>query len=102
MLQQVSSESAEANVLESAGGRVESIEGVPEEKRAAAMEGLRRLSATDVLRDDTIDGNQQHALEAIILPKERPAVLIVGDTFSPPPFPWEHLGSTDFRRGSTR
>ncbi len=97
MLQQVSSGSTEASVLESAGGRVESIEGVPEEKRAAALEGLRRLSATEVLRDDTIDGDQQHALEAIILPKERPAVLVVGDTFSPPPFPWEHLGSTDFK-----
>ena len=97
MLLQVSSESPEADVLESAGGRVEAIEGVPEEQRAAALEGLRRLSATEVLRDDTIDGDQQHALEAIILPKERPALLVVGDTFSAPPFPWEHLGSTDFK-----
>ncbi len=97
MLQQVSSGSPEASVLESAGGRVESIEGVPEEHRAAALEGLRRLNATEVLRDDTIDGDQQHALEAIILPKERPALLVVGDTFSSPPFPWEHLGSTEFK-----
>lgn len=97
MLQQVSSGSTEASVLESAGGRMESIEGVTDEKRAAAMEGLRRLSAIEVLRDDTIDGDQQHALEAIILPRERPAVLVVGDTFAPPSFPWESLGSTDFK-----
>lgn len=100
MLRQVvpgADESTPATELESTRGRVESIEGVPEEKRAAAIEGLRRLSATEFLRDDTIDGDQQHALEAIILPKERPAVLVVGDTFSPPPFPWEHLGSTDFK-----
>ena len=100
MLRQVvpgADESAPATELESTRGRVEAIEGVPEEQRAAALEGLRRLSATEVLRDDTIDGDQQHALEAIILPKERPAMLVVGDTFSSPPFPWEHLGSTDFK-----
>ncbi len=97
MLQQVSSGSPEASVLESTGGRVQTVDGVLEEQRAAALEGLRRLSATEVLRDDTINADQQHALEAIILPRERPAVLVVGDTFSQPPFPWEHLGSTDFK-----
>jgi endonuclease G, mitochondrial len=93
MLQQVTPGSA----LEAAAVSLDSME-IPDQSRGAAMDGLRKLNATESLRDNTIDLTQQHALEAIVLPKLRPVVFIVGDTFSPPPSPWEFLGNADVKQ----
>lgn len=92
MLQQVSPSST----LESTGSSLESME-LPDQARGAAVEGLYRLNATESLRDDTIDVDQQNALEAIVLPRLRPVVFINGDTFSPPPSPWEFFGNADVK-----
>ena len=93
MLQQVTPEAS----LEFTGSALESME-LQDQDREAAIEGLRHLNATESLSENTIDGGQQYALEAIILPKLRPVVNIVGDTFSPPPSPWEFIGAVDFKR----
>ncbi len=93
MLQQVTP----GSTLEAAGSSLESME-LPDQSREAAVEGMKRLNATESVREDTIDLNQQNALEAIVLPKLRPVVNIVGDTFSPPPSPWEFIGTAEFKQ----
>lgn len=93
MLRQVTPDST----LEVARSSLESME-LPDQSHSEAAEGLRRLNATESFRDDTIDPDQQHALEAIVLPKLRPVVNIIGDTFSPPPSPWEFIGSAEFKQ----
>lgn len=93
MLQQVTPGAMETSGLEASSSRVQSYEGISDQHRDAAVEGLQRLNAVESLQNDTISADQQYALEAIILPKERPAILIINDTFSNPPSPWEHLGS---------
>ena len=95
MLRQVTPESAFESTSSSSG--FEKLE-VPDQHRDAAVEGMKRLNSVESLRDDTIDHPQQMALEAIILPKLRPVVNIVGDTFSPPPSPWDHFGNPDFKQ----
>jgi len=92
MLQQVTP----GSTLEAAGASLESME-LPDQARGAATEGLKKLNATESLRDDTIDLGQQNALEAIVLPKLRPVVFVNGDTFSPPPSPWEFFGNADVK-----
>ncbi len=93
MLQQVTP----GSTLEAAGASLESME-LPDQSRGAAIEGMNKLNATESLRDDTINVDQQNALEAIVLPKLRPVVPIIGDTFSPPPSPWEFFGTADFKK----
>ena len=93
MLQQVTP----ASTLEAPEGSLESME-LPDQARGAAVEGLKKLNATESLREDTIDFDQQNALEAIVLPKLRPVVNIIGDTFSPPPSPWEFFGNAEFKQ----
>jgi endonuclease G len=105
MLQQVSPRSAPQrcaqesadSFVESASPLVDSM-GLSDQTRDAAIEGLTKLNATESLRADTIDQDEQFALEAIVLPKLRPVVNIVGDTFSPPPSPWEFLGTDEFKQ----
>jgi len=57
----------------------------------------RALETLDILthegNDAPLDEIQLGALEAIVLPRYRPVVNIVNDTFAAPPDPWEHLGT---------
>ncbi|MEJ7592129.1 MAG: trypsin-like peptidase domain-containing protein [Planctomycetaceae bacterium] len=93
MLQQVTP----GSTLEVAEVSLESME-LPDQSRETAIEGMKRLNATESLREDTIDFDQQNALEAIVLPKLRPVVNIIGDTFSPPPAPWEFFETAEFKQ----
>ncbi len=58
-----------------------------------ALEGLDR-----VIADKELDEGQVSALEAIVLPRYRPVVDVLNDSFHQPPPPWTHLGSGDYRR----
>lgn len=58
-----------------------------------AAEGLRTISEGRALTDD-----QAFGLEAIVLPKYRPAVDIIADNYGDPPWPWTHFGSGDPKR----
>lgn len=98
MLSQVSAGggSSQEAALESMQSRVVSMEGVPTEAQEVALDGLKRLNESVEVRDDTIDKDAQYLLEAIILPRERPAVLVVNDSFSQPPSPWQDLNGDKF------
>jgi endonuclease G, mitochondrial len=48
--------------------------------------------------DFPLDAEQQDSLEAIVLPRYRPVLDIIDDSFEAPPRPWEHLGTGDIRR----
>ncbi len=76
-------------IQETPGAALEFPE-LPGQLQEAAATGFARL-----VRHEEITRDQQHTLEAIILPQFRPAVNIIGGTFSTPPFPWEHLGHAD-------
>ncbi len=93
MLAQVSSSAGtnQESALESTQARVASMEGVPTEAQEVALDGLKKLTEAAEIRDDTINDRAQYFLEAIILPRERPAVLIIQDSFSQPPSPWQGL-----------
>ena len=58
-----------------------------------ALEGLDRAVA-----DRELDEEHVSALEAIVLPRYRPVVDVLNDSFHEPPSPWTHLGSGDLRR----
>ncbi len=93
MLQQVTP----ASNLEVAVSGLESLE-MPDQFHQAAVDAMRRLNSTESVRNDTLNLDQQNTLEAIVLPKLRPVVNIIGDTFSPPPTPWEFIGSAEVKR----
>ncbi len=61
----------------------------PSELLASTFENVR--SGGDLLPE------QVNALEAIILPRFRPALMVVDDSYDPPPWPWGHLDTEPFR-----
>ncbi|MEZ5941097.1 MAG: trypsin-like peptidase domain-containing protein [Planctomycetaceae bacterium] len=67
--------------------------GLSEDDAKLVTEGLDGLS-----RGDEIEPDQQHALEAIVLKRNRPVVNIIENDFSNPPHPWQHLGQADIKR----
>ena len=79
-------------MIESPASALESFD-LSDEQHQGAVSGLESL-----VRDESINDDQQQALEAIILPKFRPAINIIADTFSNPPAPWQHLGSADIKQ----
>ena len=74
----------ESSVLEG----IESAQWATDDEMQTATDAVERLARRDPLADDHVD-----ALEAIILPKERPVVDVVGGTFDAPGPPFEHLGA---------
>ncbi|HHN72756.1 MAG TPA: serine protease, partial [Thermopetrobacter sp.] len=58
-----------------------------------ALEGLDRAIA-----DRDLDEEHVSALEAIVLPRYRPVVDVLNDSFHQPPSPWTHLGSGEYRQ----
>ncbi len=89
-----------------AGGDASGLESVSESERADelresaqdneelenALSGLEHFrSGADMSEDE------QFALEAIILPRERPVIDVLFDTFHEPPSPWQHLAQNPFK-----
>lgn len=58
-----------------------------------AAEGLRTIAEGRALPDEQVLG-----LEAIVLPKYRPVVDIVADSYNDIPSPWTHLGSGESKK----
>ncbi len=72
--------------------RIGAADGTDQEKEQAAT-GL------DLLRqDEELSESQMDALEAIILPGERPVVDIIDDSFSTPERPFAHFGSGQIKQ----
>lgn len=84
--------------LESAGGESEVLEGIERVPWAteAEVEHAREAVAR-MERDEPLSNEQTDALEAIVLPKERPVVDVVDATYDAPPAPFQHLGESPFR-----
>ena len=79
--------------LESMAGESELLEGIEEvpwateQEKEHAREAVARVESDEPLSDE-----QAGALEAIILPKERPVVDVVNGTYATPAAPFQHLG----------
>ncbi|MCA9030849.1 MAG: trypsin-like peptidase domain-containing protein [Planctomycetaceae bacterium] len=97
MLQQVTPESSLESM--SGGSNLESM-GMDEQELDLAKSGLESLTASGTrdLEDDSISEDEQNVLEAIILPRERPVVNIINDTFDVPPAPWKHFGKGQLKK----
>jgi endonuclease G len=84
--------------LESTGGDPSLLEGVEEtpwstdEEVERAADAVHRLEQNEELSPDDAG-----ALEAIILPKERPVVDIVAGTYATPLAPFQHFGAAGLR-----
>lgn len=59
----------------------------------AISEGVRAIE-----RERPLEESQQYALEAIVLPKFRPVVDVINDTFDKPEDPWVHFGSGELKK----
>ncbi len=49
-------------------------------------------------REDPLQEEQQYALEAIVLPKFRPVVDVIDDSFDKPEEPWVHFGAGQLKK----
>ncbi len=77
---------------------------------AESLESLGRGSEADqyldainegvdaIERERPLEAQQQWALEAIVLPKYRPVVDVINDSFDKPEDPWTHFGSGQRKR----
>lgn len=88
MLREDQVETLEALRDEDTEGLAESFSSLAQDSQEAdlAREGLEHIAADTELSDD-----EAFALEAIILPRERPVVDIINDSYHQPPAPWKHL-----------
>jgi endonuclease G len=79
--------------LESMAARPSVLEGLERMPGASGTEAERAAEAVNRLsRGENLAPEHVDALEAIVLPKERPVVDVVGGTYDPPEPPFAHLG----------
>ncbi len=78
------------------GGGLESLGGERvDEHFESAQSGIRRVAEN--ADDDDISDSQLNALEAIVLPRERPVVFIQDNGFKTPPTPWQHFSRREIK-----
>jgi endonuclease G, mitochondrial len=84
--------------VEAAEGRPSVLEGLEHTHWSTAPEVERAVEAVDRLqRNESLSAEHIDAIEAIVLPKERPVVDIVDGTYETPPSPFQHLGDEPAR-----
>ncbi len=80
--------------LEAMAGEPTALEGLSDVPSADAVDAERAADAVRRLgRGEDLTPEHTDALEAIVLPNERPVVDIVGDTYAAPAAPFQHLGA---------
>jgi DNA/RNA endonuclease G (NUC1) len=89
--------------LESMAAESPLLEGIEKPPRVTEAEfeaelGHAREAVARLERDESLSVDQAGALEAIVLPRERPVVDVVDGTFRTPDPPFEHLGGAVPRR----
>ena len=85
--------------LEAVGEDGKLLEAIERDGSASDKEKEDARGALDQLRkNEELTSPQSDALEAIILPKERPVVFVQDDKFEAPGWPFEHLDRPEFRR----
>ena len=50
-----------------------------------------------LISDTEMQENEAFALEAIVLPRERPVIDIINDSYHKPPAPWQHLAQDPYK-----
>jgi endonuclease G len=79
--------------LESLAGDSELLEGIEETPWATEPEIERaREAVARIERDEPLSDDEADALEAIILPNERPVVDVLNGTYVAPAAPFQHIG----------
>jgi endonuclease G, mitochondrial len=83
---------------EAVEGRPSVLEGLEDTHWSTAPEVQLAVEAVDKLqRNEALSPAHVDAIEAIVLPKERPVVDIVDGTFDAPPSPFQHFGDDPAR-----
>jgi endonuclease G len=89
---------APSSGLESMAGEPEVLRGIEETPWSTDVEVERAVEAVGRLeRNEPVSEEQADALEAIVLPKERPVVDVRNGTYATPAAPFEHLGQSAAR-----
>jgi endonuclease G len=84
--------------LESLAGEPILLDGIEETPWSTGAEIERAAEAVRRLeRDEQLSADDADALEAIVLPKERPVVDVVGGTYATPAAPFQHFGGEAVR-----
>jgi endonuclease G, mitochondrial len=84
--------------LESLAGEPVLLDGIEETPWSTGAEIERAAEAVRRLeRDEQLSADDADALEAIVLPKERPVVDVVGGTYATPAAPFQHFGGEAVR-----
>lgn len=91
MLQQVAPDQA----LESPSLILESTDASDQEL------DLVQRGMSGLMNEEEISADQEFALEAIVLKRNRPVINILGDSFTDPPSPWEHLSRPENKQSLT-
>ena len=84
LLKRIAREGMLAELTET-GQALEGLESVSDREVEVAASGLRKVA-----KKKRFNAQEMSALEAIVLPRERPVLNIVSDSFETPPAPWKH------------
>jgi endonuclease G, mitochondrial len=83
---------------EAVEGRPSVLEGLEDTHWSSSAEVQLAVDAVDKLqRNEALTPEHVDAIEAIVLPKERPVVDVVDGTFAAPPSPFQHFGDQPAR-----
>lgn len=86
---------ADGGGLESLASELESLPGGAGEI-APAVAAIRTLNS--LFPGEPLTPEQSRELEAVVLPRFRPTLLIANGSFTTPPAPWQHLGENPVRQ----
>ncbi|MCY2966167.1 MAG: hypothetical protein NT069_21475, partial [Planctomycetota bacterium] len=74
---------------------------MPKNTATTPGKGYNHQQIAQDAADSEISDAQLSALEAIVLPRERPVVFIQDNGFKTPPAPWQHFGRAENRKNIT-
>ncbi len=92
MLKQVSPSGDISRFAQISHDEIASFESVGSEQLAEQYLEAIDTGIKSIERNKPLSEIEQYTLEAIVLPKGRPVVDVINDTYGKPGSPWEHLG----------
>jgi endonuclease G len=96
MLQKITGGNFESLIREPSFSPLEGLESINVANDQLLDESLR--SVQKVAHDEDLSSSELFGLEAIILPRERPVVFVMGDSYGPIPTPWTHFDKHTIRK----
>jgi len=94
MLKQLSPDGDVTGLSEISSEEVFSLETVGNQDLASGYVEAIESGIKSIERNTPLKPDERYALEAIILPRERPVVDIKNDSYAKPGSPWEHLAKS--------